>query len=1688
MKKTKRLLAMASAIAILASTMLRNGRPAFAENAWQFGEAQGAAQILLGLLADGTTTTTTATTAKTTGQTTTKTTTKSTGKTTTGTTTSGTTNTQVTKSTQKTTTSPTATTTTTTVTTKDLSEPELDIRGNDAYAWVQSMKNLRVLTSKNATVYYKVAKSENASWGSYKNASKWTEKSAANLPEGKMNIHFWAVYPDPDCRIAENTISYRYDCSAPANFNLSSQSVYKDWNRKLVVSGSNITDNASGVASIYYWVSDWYSVNVSANDIKTSATGEVSFSTTLDAWLNDVPVTFFVEDLAGNTASYSLGNVSNDPHAPVILTDAGAIGITNSAQKDVPVLRYLTFGHESLLNLRHSVYANDYVHFLKMTIQDAENNLQKIVLTINEETKVTVTANGDKRWICEDTESGNTKTYYIRLADLGLAANTRNSISMVAWDSQNDSQEATLQMDGETYTVFYDPYDAKEDCLITFTPDESFLQSGDKAFWNPSQDSHAISIIMEDDNGLAGYRIQADNALVTSADLSEGASTEGTYTQTVVVTDVSGMEVLDEDGNTKTQSIPMSVAYYMPEQLSTYCLSLNRRAYMENRTYNVDVQVSDLAGNSQSATYSFTVDTTAPTIQNYAYSVNKSILKYFTFGIFGNDSVSLTIDAFDNEGGIGIDPEQVTLYWAAAGTTARSAYAATSRGDGKFEFEALPIGGEAVPYIVVADQLGNRNTYYFEDTANQLSLEKTNTTLCLENDLPTVGIDVVTSAEYTGNIYTMADGSKWYPCDISYAVTACDENSGLQRVIVQENAIPKAEPTTLGDIDFAKTRYRDTASYSYAVTRPGSYTVTAHAYDNAGNKSDPANLIFHVDKEAPVITEFQFKEQVGNPTASGIVKGTYGFYFQEAVEARVYIEDPGISAGFDGVTMFLTAVDGTEQKIIVDSSSLTVEEDVTYASFTVPLGFKGQVAAMVVDRVGHNSGKIGADGNIIENAEIHDVFSAIAITEANQPDGTDAREIPLYRQSIPLTIALNDSFSGISTIAWSIANDAKSGVITIDNNGSYWSDSPHAAILEDTIARESNLITALAFSLFVESNTNGNVVHIVMTDRAGNTSEYSKTYSVDTTVPTMQAVFSNNNLQHEMYYNSAQTVTLTVTERNFLASDVVVLLNGERQTVQWDTTEPFVGADDTMHTGRFTISQDGNYTYAIQYADRAGNAAEAINQPLFIIDTTSPQIQNNFKTFGAAEDAGVYFNAKQTAVITVKERNFYAEDLQLLVSYKPAGAAHTATGEWQRYSYVPDWITSGDTHTLNIPFMEDGVYKISMAPVDRAGNTAAFDSSATNHTAVFEMDFTAPKLVARNDVPAAAADTGFLDVYGLERRNDAAPSVAFDDCNFDYLTYSITRYTPAYENGKELAVIKPVETVNQKQTEKLFTLPDFAADGVYAVKITAYDKAGNASLLNESTYMRMMNTEVLAYIEDSNAGDKTGWYSFADTNGPISKRPDSFDDLSIVVLSREDATSRIVLRNEEEEETDTGITAKNTEDMYGVGLYRYTLPGSYFAEKYTEDADTRLYLRVNNAEKHIELGEIYIDNTVPQCEIPEHFKNWGWFRGSGEQTITFSGISEVLDQEKSVAYVDGKAVPLTFTGEREVSLTLQPGSYNVGVSLVDRAGNAYNIPEVTHLAVGNIRLWMMLGAGIGVIVLLAAVILIGRMRKRRRRY
>ena len=102
-------------------------------------------------------------------------------------------------------------------------------------------------------------------------------------------------------------------------------------------------------------------------------------------------------------------------------------------------------------------------------------------------------------------------------------------------------------------------------------------------------------------------------------------------------------------------------------------------------------------------------------------------------------------------------------------------------------------------------------------------------------------------------------------------------------------------------------------------------------------------------------------------------------------------------------------------------------------------------------------------------------------------------------------------------------------------------------------------------------------------------------------------------------------------------------------------------------------------------------------------------------------------------------------------------------------------------------------------------------------------------------------------------------------------------------------------------------------------------------------------------------------------------------------------------------------------------------------------------------------------------------------------------VSEALDTNETVAYIDGQMVHLSIVNDRELSefkydeqnsvlsLTLEPGSHNVGLLLVDRAGNKKYISEVRHLAIGNNRIWI--GAGISIGIFLMAVISVYVVKK-----
>ena len=77
--------------------------------------------------------------------------------------------------------------------------------------------------------------------------------------------------------------------------------------------------------------------------------------------------------------------------------------------------------------------------------------------------------------------------------------------------------------------------------------------------------------------------------------------------------------------------------------------------------------------------------------------------------------------------------------------------------------------------------------------------------------------------------------------------------------------------------------------------------------------------------------------------------------------------------------------------------------------------------------------------------------------------------------------------------------------------------------------------------IVVKNNSNNIVVTVKMIDRAGNPSEEKIEFSIDKTIPVIEVVYDKNepDADYNDIYKADREATITITERNFRAEDIV---------------------------------------------------------------------------------------------------------------------------------------------------------------------------------------------------------------------------------------------------------------------------------------------------------------------------------------------------------------------------------------------------------------------------------------------------------------------------------------------------------------------------------------------------------------------
>lgn len=1147
---------------------------------------------------------------------------------------------------------------------------------------------------------------------------------------------------------------------------------------------------------------------------------------------------------------------------------------------------------------------------------------------------------------------------------------------------------------------------------------------------------------------------------------------------------INGQKIeTDLNGVDLTQDFSKGTAPIMEKAFS---VSTSQNALDGKNT--IEVVVTSVAG-QKSVVYSDEVyiDTTDANIIGYEFTtINDTpldkVLNFLTFGIFYNEQVKITVTAEDVNASAGV--ESITLY---LGDNAYTQDVENNKAT--FIVTASELSANAV---FAADISAIATDFVDNATPNAVIPTEVNSnikdsSLMLENVDPTATIVPNTPAVADKNDATK-DDNDWYANDVEFTVTTGDLNSGIREVIITINGTEVVKEIFYNDADTdteIHEKIYTVATNAEGVERAqdGSYTVIATVTDNAGNVFTTEEYVIYKDIDDPFITNFDFQATdyvegsenvVGENDEALVITTDYGFYFKADTNVIITAKDVAPTAGIKSITYY--TVDFTNDANGVKSAEKTVlVNENNQITITIPANFKGQIYAKATDNVLNVTDEFANPNSaIVETQDKHDAanYDHIVFDKAGTSytanDGTE-----LYANDVDVTITVEDTYSGIREIEWSVVapydtDNNQSGKVTLNNDKS---------VVEGTetdwtqVETEINLVTKMQKTIKVDNNSNNIIVTVKMTDRAGNTTTDKIEFSIDKVDPNITIVYGNDEVhdaENTDFFSTTRTATITVTERNFRASDIVFAITNTDKTIPtvnlkeaatWTTSADSVDPDKTIHVATIKYEVDGDYTFDISYKDNAERPANTIETHKFTIDMTDPEVTVVYDNNSALN--GNYYKADRIATITIKEHNFDPARVNVIGVATDNGATSTfpATSTWKN--------NGNDTYTATISYTADSKYSFDIEFRDMANNSIA------NYTPEeFYVDKTAPNL----------SITGVADKSA--NNGDVAPVITYSDTNFNKDAVTIT--LSGINNGKDLKYTGSYADIANGQT---YTYANFekvqSVDDIYTLTAKLTDMAGNET---EATITFSANRFGSVYNLTGLEDILTKYLQTEEDIVFTETNVDSLEREGIKIkLTKNGTPSDLVER--------TDYTVEVTGGNGEWSVYTYTIKKALFADDgrysiaiYSKDAAGNVNENIDETKAaEISFG---IDKTNPVI-VPIDLES-GVQYAVDMKTVSIE-IKDNLVLEGVKIYLNGKEVEYTVNGETYTfDIPKSNSKQDVKIVAIDAAGNEEPVEITEFLVNANIFVrWynntpLFVGSIIGVVVLALGItgfIVFGKKKK-----
>lgn len=663
-----------------------------------------------------------------------------------------------------------------------------------------------------------------------------------------------------------------------------------------------------------------------------------------------------------------------------------------------------------------------------------------------------------------------------------------------------------------------------------------------------------------------------------------------------------------------------------------------------------------------------------------------------------------------------------------------------------------------------------------------------------------------------------------------------------------------------------------------------------------------------------------------------------------------------------------------------------------------------------------------------------------------------------YNPDVTVTFTAFDTSAGVESFTWNYTKqDGQSNINRPTDDEEKIKEQVIPAVQDK---KDKSKFTAEITLTAAEAEQIRGYISVLATDAYKNESDKVKdddyVIVVDNISPTMTVEYSKEArmVGTTAYYNGDVTATFIVNEANFFAEDVKVKVAKDGSN-PYSISPSWIDESSDVHVGTYTLSGDGDYVIYVEYTDRSKNKMESYTSHMITIDTVAPIIDveyNNENPINTLRDSEgnerKYFDNTQTAIVTITEHNFNAEEVDFSI------AAKDVTGNELDDSLLhvkSTWTvdSTGDVHKITLTYPGDANYTFDISYADLATNKAAdYDSD------YFTVDKTDAVNLSVN-YSTSVLDTILESLsFGFYNAKMKVTITAEDHISGVY------SFLYSYKNAVGVSSVN-AELINQKieaadiqyseggeKATATFEIPKMilGSDNQFngTVEFTATDRCGNESdQLRDAKRIVVDNIAPNAQVSYNEATNVVGDISYynGSINATVTINEANFyaDDVQVLV-SKDGAAETAV----------TPSWSNNSVDVH-VGTFTLTEDGDYIITINYKDKSSNSMAAYSSNQMTIDTkidAPTYTVNGTPKSEeggaykgnatIGFNFEDQNFASNKIKLIRTrFDSVEDVTDEFINVNNKENGGSG-TFTIPSEVE---NDGIYILSISIMDKANH-----------------------------------------------